>query len=372
LNKKILFLTLKVFSATGGIEKVCRVQAKAIYESLQEGQSVQLLSMHDQPGDAKGNPYLPEQFCKSWAGKKLAFMSGSFKAGKHADIVLLSHINLLPAGWLIKLRNPSAKLILICHGIEVWKPLGKITRKMLAACNRFICVSNFTKNKMQAMNGIPSEKTELLNNCLDPFLAQPVKRGNRSMMLDKYGFDSNDVILLMLSRIASTERHKNYDHVIAAMPQVTATTGKQVRYLIAGKYTEDEAAHIMQEAKKYGVENNVKLAGFVQDEDLPEYFAQADLYVMPSTKEGFGIVFIEAMYYGLPVIAGNKDGSVDALANGKLGLLIDPEDTDAIATAIEKILQDKTAFIPNREILMEHFGFDNYKKKLHHFLNDWN
>jgi glycosyltransferase involved in cell wall biosynthesis len=60
---------------------------------------------------------------------------------------------------------------------------------------------------------------------------------------------------------------------------------------------------------------------------------------MPSTGEGFGIVFLEAMGCGCPVVAGNRDGSVDALDNGKLGLLIDPLDVEAIAEAITGILQ---------------------------------
>jgi glycosyltransferase involved in cell wall biosynthesis len=70
------------------------------------------------------------------------------------------------------------------------------------------------------------------------------------------------------------------------------------------------------------------------------------------------------MYYGLPVIAGNKDGSVDALCNGELGLLVDPLDTVAIETAIEKILINKNAFMPNRELLMKHFSYEQYKLQL--------
>jgi glycosyltransferase involved in cell wall biosynthesis len=70
------------------------------------------------------------------------------------------------------------------------------------------------------------------------------------------------------------------------------------------------------------------------------------------------------MYYGLPVIAGNKDGSVDALCNGELGLLVDPLDTVAIENAIEKILINKNAFIPNRELLMKHFSYEQYKLQL--------
>ena len=77
--------------------------------------------------------------------------------------------------------------------------------------------------------------------------------------------------------------------------------------------------------KKLDIPDTVVMPGFIPDDELEAHFAMSDMYVMPSRKEGFGIVFIEAMYYGLPVIAGNMDGSVDALLNGELGQLVNPD-----------------------------------------------
>ena len=79
---------------------------------------------------------------------------------------------------------------------------------------------------------------------------------------------------------------------------------------------------------------NVQFAGLVPPEELPDYFRLADVFVMPSTGEGFGIVFLEAMATGVPVIAGNRDGSRDALCDGALGTLIDPENCEELASAI--------------------------------------
>jgi glycosyltransferase involved in cell wall biosynthesis len=84
---------------------------------------------------------------------------------------------------------------------------------------------------------------------------------------------------------------------------------------------------------------------------------------MPSEKEGFGIVFIEAMYYNKPVIAGNKDGSVDALLNGKLGLLVNPESLEEVSSAITRIMDHKEKYLPDRELLLENFSFPVYKGK---------
>jgi len=90
----------------------------------------------------------------------------------------------------------------------------------------------------------------------------------------------------------------------------------------------------------------------------------ADVFVLPSVKEGFGIVFIEAMYYQLPVIAGNTDGSVDALKNGSFGQLINPYSVEEITNSILHILDQKKVSVPSKESLHETFGFDTYKNHI--------
>jgi len=75
------------------------------------------------------------------------------------------------------------------------------------------------------------------------------------------------------------------------------------------------------------------------------------------------------MYYGLPVIAGNKDGSVDALLNGKLGTLIDPMDIDALKNAIEENFENTNKGIVDKDVLMEYFGYEGYKEKVNRILN---
>ena len=81
----------------------------------------------------------------------------------------------------------------------------------------------------------------------------------------------------------------------------------------------------MKLVEEKNLTNNFILTGYIEDKELTDHYLLADVFVMPSTQEGFGIVFLEALVCGLPVIAGNKDGSVDALLNGKLGKLIDPD-----------------------------------------------
>jgi glycosyltransferase involved in cell wall biosynthesis len=77
--------------------------------------------------------------------------------------------------------------------------------------------------------------------------------------------------------------------------------------------------------------------GFIKEEELAQHFLLAGTYIMPSQNEGFGIVFIEAAFYGLNVVAGNMDGSKDALLNGQLGFLVNPNESREISQAILKL-----------------------------------
>jgi glycosyltransferase involved in cell wall biosynthesis len=83
----------------------------------------------------------------------------------------------------------------------------------------------------------------------------------------------------------------------------------------------------------------VSFAGFVAPDELVDHYRLADVFAMPSTGEGFGVVFLEAMACGTPVLGGNRDGSVDALDGGRLGLLVEPMNVAAIGDGICALLE---------------------------------
>lgn len=365
----MLFLALKVFAATGGIEKVCRVAGKAMYEmSVQHNSSCQIYSMYDEQSDADDNRYFPSENFRGFGSARIKFIAAAVEKGRKSDVVVLSHINLLVVGWMIKKLSPSTKIILFAHGIEVWTPLRPRQKMMLGCCDKIISVSNFTSDKIKELHRIAAERCDVLNNCLDPFLPVGFTRLNQLDLHAKYGYSQENKIIFTLTRLSSRERYKGYDQVLEAMVTLK-DTNPELRYLLAGSYDAKEKRHLDKMIADLGLTAFVHIAGFIPDEDLVAHFLMADMYVMPSMKEGFGIVFIEAMFYGLPVIAGNKDGSVDAVCNGELGLLVDPQEIRGIEDAIQKILTNRKAYIPNRELLMKRFSYDNYKIKLEALLS---
>lgn len=363
MKSNLLFLTLKVFSATGGIEKVSRLAGKAFFDLCAEsGSPVSIYSAYDNTTDLDGK-YFPGTAFKGFCGNRTGFVFESIQRGGKASVVVLSHINLISVGYAIKQLHPKTRLVLLAHGIEVWHPLPGWKRKMLKACDLVLPVSRFTKEKMMSLHGLDPERLQVINNCLDPFLPTVSGDGKSNGLLERYGLTAENKILLTLTRLSFKERYKGYDEVLMAVKALKKTE-PLLRYLIVGKYDAEEKARLDRLIDQQGLKDEVILVGFVPDDELAAHFGLADVYAMPSRKEGFGIVFIEALYYGKPVIAGNIDGSVDALANGELGLLVNPDRPAEIKEAIRKILANRDRYLPNAGAVRSRFGFAVYKESL--------
>jgi len=138
-------------------------------------------------------------------------------------------------------------------------------------------------------------------------------------------------VLVTVSRLDNSEQYKGHDRVIRTLPGVLSQHPDTI-YLIVGDG--DDRPRLESLAVECGVAKNVQFTGLVPPQELPDYFRLADVFVMPSMGEGFGIVFLQAMATGVRVIAGNRDGSRDPLCDGTLGTLVDPENCEDLASAI--------------------------------------
>ena len=131
-------------------------------------------------------------------------------------------------------------------------------------------------------------------------------------------------------------------------------TFANVVYLVVGEGHDRDRLEAL--ARAVGVEDAVLFAGRVKPDELADFYRLADLFVMPSTQEGFGIVFLEAAASGVRAVGGNADGSVDALADGALGTVVDPGDRAALVNAIKEGL-GRASPAPAG---VSRFGFDSF------------
>lgn len=279
-----------------------------------------------------------------------------------ADVIILSHINLLLFARLIKQAYPKKRIIMFAHGIEVWKPLSLWKKRFLSKVEIW-AVSSYTAKQMQKLHHLNEEKILVLPNSLPKdflFASLPKQPTN---LLAQYGVEDNQPIILTVCRLSTAEKYKGYDLVILALKDIV----KQIpdfRYFIVGKADDLETKRFKELIATCGLTEHVILTGYVSDQQLAEFYQNATIFAMPSKSEGFGLVFIEAVAQGCSVLAGNKDGSVDALLNGKIGELVDPEDGDAVYRSLFKLLNKKTAIetlIERQELVRANFGYEQYK-----------
>ena len=364
---KILFLTLYTFSLTGGIEKVCRAICKVFSLLQTEGtiKNFSTLSLHDH--GAADEHYVSQRNFKGFNGFKIGFVFAVVIKTFNADIIVLSHINLLVFGLLIKKIAPKTRIILMAHGIEVWETLPRWKVKFLQQDTEICAVSKFTAKQLTKLHQIDEGKITVVNNCLDPFFELPINFTKPAHLQIRYGLTEHDKVIYSLTRLSSAEQYKGYDKVLEAVHRMP----KNVKYILAGKPDKEEKLRVLSLIEKFGLKDQVFLAGFVLESELSDYYLLADVFAMPSSGEGFGISFIEAAACGCPSIAGNVDGSRDALLNGTLGKLVDPNDVEEIRNAIAETLeQNNRHSSPTlQENCIENFGFASYKEKVFALLN---
>jgi len=176
----------------------------------------------------------------------------------------------------------------------------------------------------------------------------------------RYGLQGKTVIMT-LGRLDASERQKGVDEVIDVMPRlVKAVPG--ISYLIAGEGTDRE--RLQEKVAALGLTGHVAFAGHVADAEKAEHFRLADAYVMPSMQEGFGIVFLEAMACGIPVIASKEDGGREALREGMLGRLVDPANAAELEDAILNTIRAAKR-VPEG---LEFFSFENFERRCHRLM----
>jgi phosphatidylinositol alpha-1,6-mannosyltransferase len=146
---------------------------------------------------------------------------------------------------------------------------------------------------------------------------------------------------LLLLSVGRLQRRKGHDLAIQAVAAIRDRY--PLRYVIAGDG--DERRRLEDLARSLGVLDVVTFAGAVPPDELPQYFAAADVFLLPNRVdsgdvEGFGIVFLEASSTGTPVIGGNNGGVPEAVASGETGWLVSGVDVDELAQAIGGLAAD--------------------------------
>ncbi|PSR18045.1 glycosyl transferase group 1 [filamentous cyanobacterium CCP3] len=331
----VVFVFLEIFSCEGGIQSYVKDIFKAYLEQPTPAPADVFL-LRD--GAEVDNPYacslLRFHYLAStpaaWGRVRLVAALLGHLLRQRPQRVVCGHVLLLPlvaplCRWL------NLPYTVVTYGKEVWEPLPPWPQKALRQADQIWAISRYSRDRACTAHDLDPAKVHLVPCAVDgdifcPGPADPA-------LVDAYGL-AGCPVLMTVARLWSGDIYKGVDVTIRALPAI-AVAIPTVKYLVIGRG--DDQPRLAALAEALGVSDRVVFAGFVPTEALVAHYRLASAYVMPS-QEGFGIVYLEALACGLPVLSGDRDGSADPLQDGRLGWRVPHRDSEAVAAACIEIL----------------------------------
>ena len=334
-----VFIFLEIFNCEGGIQSYVKDVLQAYQSLATQAKNIptaEVFLLRDEPNC--NNPLNVYPF-KFYYLKSRLPMLGRLKLviglllslGRRPSHVFCGHVKLAPlthllCGWL------GVPYTVLTYGKEVWNWLPDKERQALIAASGIWTISRYSRDRLCTTQGINLDKVHILPCVVDGKAFSP---GEKSQdLITKYNL-SDAKVLMTVARLWKTDIYKGVDVTIRALPQIIPSF-PDLKYLVIGRG--DDQPRLQQLAQDLGIGDRVIFAGFVPTHNLVEHYRLADAYIMPS-QEGFGIVYLEALACGKPVLSGDADGSSDPLQDGNLGWQVPHRDIDAVAAACREILK---------------------------------
>jgi phosphatidylinositol alpha-1,6-mannosyltransferase len=231
-----------------------------------------------------------------------------------ADVIAM-HLNLAPLA-LASARLTNGRCVLILHGLEIGAARTRFRCAAARRADMAVAVSHATAQEGEILLRLPARVIQVVT--------PGVEHRPRAARAELNGHAPR---LLSVTRLI--DGYKHVDSVIAALLEPALSTAQLV---IVGDGP--RRPMLQQLAYDLGVADRVSLTGAIDDATLEKYYRNSDLFVLPSTQEGFGLVYAEAMGYALPCIGARGCGSEDAITDGATGRLIDEPNAQAVAAAV--------------------------------------
>lgn len=244
--------------------------------------------------------------------------------------LVVGHLGLAPLARVLSVSVLGGPYVVVLHGIEAWSRATYFDRHGALGAEAIVATTDYTAHIFAEANDVPVRRLRKIALSL-PEDGMPASRQSEKVERSD-GFE-----VLSVGRMARSDRGKGFDCLITALAKVRSD-GADVRLTLAGEG--EEMGRLRDIASRHHVEEYVQFLGRISDLELQRRYSSCDLFALPSAKEGFGIVFIEAMAHGKPCIGGNRGGTPEVIDHGETGFLVDPQDANGLAGAILELYRD--------------------------------
>jgi phosphatidyl-myo-inositol dimannoside synthase len=321
-------------STTGGIPRSGCLAALALASfAAQRGERCRFVSLRD-PDGARSLKTGDREIRFTGCGRSnTRFVSAALGlAIRQLSVVVALHPDQAPVPAAMKILAPGMRSVVVVHGVEVWTPLPAFRRWSLQSADRVLAPSEDTLSravKEQCLLATKGRKlTWSLGPEFDPRLAPCAGSAAPA------GFPRGRIILTV-GRWEASEAYKGVDHLIAALPALLKTI-PDVQLVAVGEGS--DLPRLQSLARESGVSGHVHFLPFIAHDELPKAYDHCDVFAMPSRGEGFGLVFIEAMARGKPVIGGAHGGTPEIIEDGMNGYLVRHGDVEQLVDRLQRLL----------------------------------
>jgi len=345
----------------GGIQRVSRHSAAVLASYASEkGMEFHALGLNDPWGSNTFKVGDTQIQFLGYKRRKVRFIASILRMAAKTDIAYITSPYLAPISILLRFIRPSVRCLVASHGVEVWKPLSIHRRLGLRFSQKVTAPSRFTKEKVIEMQNVNPNKIKVIPWGLEPGFSKKPSPGSRPAVDVPPG-----KLLLTVARLGEADRRKGVEIVIKALPTILNAV-PDAFYMVLGDG--DDRQRLEDLTNNLGVADHVLFLGQKSDEEIAIFYAACDVFVMPSSKEGFGLVFIEAMAYCKPIIAARHGGALDIVNHEVTGLLTEPGDVHGLASQVIRLLTDSDLCgrmgKAGRTRVEEQFSFQNFRNNL--------
>src|SRR5215213_5837702 len=207
-----------------------------------------------------------------------------------------------------------------------------VERRMVRDADHVITCSHYMRRHVADVFAVPAARVTAIANGIDPSDLQPV--ADLPRLRARYA-EPDEKLVLLVGRLVY---EKGFHLALDALPGLIERLGN-VRFLVAGSGTAE--AELKEQAKRLGLMEHGSFAGWTGDDELHSLYRIADLCLVPSIYEPFGLVALEAMASGCPCIVADTGGLREVVpGGGRVGLRFRPKDSKALGRMAEQILTD--------------------------------
>jgi glycosyltransferase involved in cell wall biosynthesis len=336
---RIFLVGTEFFRSYGGIQYINRLLVRALREMGRATPlDLEVFSFTDGPEHFPAGEQ--GQCVVRWHGAsrrrgKIAWQLTKRLANARPDLVIFTHVSLLPLEVLVRAMAPGARVAALAHGTEAWRRLEGIAARVLPRVDAFVSPSAFTAQKLVEVQGIHADRVTVIPHGLDPEWAEECCAGHAC---EEGRTARSGRLLLSVTRLSRADREgKGIELVLQALPAVVKRC-PGVRYMVVGGG--GDLPRMAEMVRQLGLDGRTEITGARRDDALRRAYADADVFVLPTQVEGFGVVFLEAMFCGLPVVAVRASATPEVVEDGVTGVLVAPTDLEGLSAALIGLLSD--------------------------------